>query len=133
MVDGPAIYDSAAQFPDRYQRHKQDLALGRICQRRGYTAIVDGNLHVPGGAISNADRDPDRYSDSNSHSDRNANCYSNSYAYADSHANGDSDGYAYTDTYAYVDAYGPAEIKPDTKAATDPAAAALACSGIWKR
>jgi len=87
----------------------------------------------------------DRHSDGNSHADSYANGDSNGYAYTDSYANGHSNSYAYTDSYAYghsdsycygdgdVDAYGPAETKPDTKAAPDSAAAAVACSAIWKR
>src|SRR6266496_2387508 len=80
MVNGPAIYDSAAQLPDRYQRHKQDLALRRVCQRRYYTAELDGNLHVrTGESHANADRDSNR----NAYADSYAYCYSNSDAYAD--------------------------------------------------
>src|SRR5437867_8103453 len=109
--------------PDRYQRHKQNLALRRVCQRRYYAAVLDGNLHVRAGeSHANADR----HSDGNSHADSYANCDSNGYAYTDSYANGHSNSYAYTDSYAYghsnsnsnsdsdcycdvdVDAYGPA-------------------------
>jgi hypothetical protein len=94
MVNGPAICDSAAQLPDRYQRHKQDLALRRVCQRRCYTVVLDGNLHVRAGeSHANANRD----SDGNSHSDSNTNSYANS----DSDAYCDSHSYAYTDSYAY--------------------------------
>src|SRR6266481_5820349 len=64
--------------------------------------------------------------DSNSHaySYSNANAYADSYTYTD--ANTYSNSYAYTNTYANVDAYGPAETKPDTKAASDTAATSLA-------
>ena len=98
-----------------------------------------------GESHANADRDSNR----NSHADSYAYCDGNSYAHTDSYANGHSNSYAYTDSYAYghsnsnsdsdcycdvdVDAYGPAETKPDTKAAPDSAAAAVACSAIWKR
>jgi hypothetical protein len=92
MVNGPAIYDSAAQLPDRYQRYNQDLALGRVCQRRYYTAKLDGDLHVPRGSIPNANGYRD--SDGNSHSDGYANRDSNSYAYANSYSYGNGNGYS---------------------------------------
>ena len=88
--------------------------------------------------------DPDGHSHGDSHADSNTNGHSNSYAYTDSNAYGDSNSYAYadsnaygysnsyahTDSYAYVDAYGPAESKPDTKATSDTAAAAIVSLGI---
>jgi hypothetical protein len=86
------------------------LARRRVCQRRYYTAVLDGNLHVrTGDSHANADRD----SNGNSHADSDTNCDSDSYAYADSDANCDSDSYAYTDSdancdsdsYAYTDGY----------------------------
>ena len=104
---GSGVYDCAAQLPDRYQRHKPHLALRRLCQRRYYAAVLDGNLHLrTGESHANADRD----SDGNSHSHSNS--------------------YAYTDSYAYVDAYGPAETNPDTKATSDTAAAAIVRLGM---
>jgi len=105
LGNGPAIYDGAAQLPDRYQRHRPHLALRRVCQRRYYTAGIDGNLHLrTGESHANADR----------HSDSYAYGHSNGYAYTDSYANGDSNSYAYTDSYAnchsnsyaYTDSYG---------------------------
>ena len=101
MLDNElAIYDGAAQLPDRYQRHKPHLALRRVCQRRYYTAELDGNLHVrTGQSHANADRD----SNGNSHTDSYANGHSNGYAHTDSYAYCDSDSYAYTDSYAYCD------------------------------
>jgi hypothetical protein len=79
--------------------------------------------------------DPDGHRHGDSHSDSYAYGYSNSYAYTDSYAYCYSHSYAYaltygnsyahTDSYAYVDAYGPAEIKPDTKAISDTAASAI--------
>jgi hypothetical protein len=160
LDNGPAIYDSAAQLPDRYQRHKPHLALRRLRQRRHHTAVLDGNLHVPRGAISNANGDSDGNShtdsyangdsdsyaytdsyangdsDSYAHTDSDAYCDSDRYAYTDSNADGDSDGYAYTDSYAYVDAYSSAKSKPDTKAASDTATASVgsdfeACLRPW--
>jgi hypothetical protein len=83
-------------------------------------------------SLANANGDPDGHSHGDSHSDSNTNCDSNSYAYTDSYAYCYSDSYAYcySDSYAYVDAYGPAETKPDTKAATsDTAAAPVSGSG----
>ena len=74
-----------------------------------------------GDSHANADRD----SNGNSHADSDANCDSDSYAYTDSDANSHSNSYAYTDSYAY----GPAETKPDTKATSDTAAAAISGSG----
>ena len=117
MVNGPAIYHSAAQFPDRYQWHKQDLALGRLCQRRHYTAKLDGNLHVPRGTIPDADRDRD--SDGNSHSDGYANCDSNSYAYANSYR------YSNSNCYSNGDCDHTAAAFTDGAASTDTAAAPL--------
>src|SRR5437867_2583331 len=127
--------------PDRYQRHKQNLALRRVCQRRYYAAVLDGNLHVrTGESHANADRDRDgnshtdryAYGDSNgyAHTDSYAYCDSDSYAYTDSYAYGDSNGYAYTDSYAYCDANfvtasnadGPAEVYSDAATAADAAA-----------
>jgi hypothetical protein len=68
------------------------LALRRVCQRRDYTATLDGNLHLRTGVShANADRD----SDGNAHTDSDAHCDSDGYAYADSYANGHSDSYAY--------------------------------------
>jgi len=136
LDDGPAIYDSAAQLPDRYQRDKQNLALRRVCQRRYHTAELDGNLHVcTGESHANADRDSDGNSHSDSYANRDSNGYaytdsnangdSNGYAHTDSNANGDSDSYAYTHSYAYVDTNNPAETKPDTKAAPDAAASSV--------
>jgi hypothetical protein len=145
-----AIYDRAAQLPDRYQRHKPHLALRRLCQRRYHTAVLHGNLHLRRGeSHANADRD----SDGNAHTDSYAYCNSNSYAYTDSYAYGHSnsyaytdsyayghsdsyaytdsyayghsDSYAYTDSYAYVDTNNPAETKPDTKATSDAAASSV--------
>ena len=123
MDNGRVFYDSAAQLPDRYQRHKQNLALRRVCQRRYYAAVLDGNLHVrTGESHANADRDRD----GNSHSDSNTNGDSNGYAHTDSYA------YCDSDSYAYVDAYGPAETKPDTKATSDTAASPIVRSGSEK-
>ena len=80
-----------------------------------------------------------RNSDANPHRVAKCYCYcdSNSYAYTDSYANGDGNSYAYTDSYAYGDANfvtasnadGPAEIKPDTKATPDTAAAPVGGTG----
>jgi hypothetical protein len=74
--------------------------------------------------------DPDSYAYCYAYADSNAYCYSHSYAYTDGYANCHGNGYAYTDSYANVDAYGPAESKPDTKATSDPAAAAIVILAI---
>jgi hypothetical protein len=102
---------------------------------------------VPGGAIPNANgychsncngyrhsncgSFGDAYSDRNRYSYSDANGYSNSYCYIDSYAN------CYCNSYCYTDAYLHTETTPDAKryafakAASDPAAAALACSAVW--
>ena len=91
MDNGPAIYDRAAQLPDRYQRHRPHLALRRVCERRYYTAGLDGNLHVPRGSIPNA----------NGHGNRHSNCGSFGDAYSNSYRNRDGNSYSHTDSYAY--------------------------------
>jgi hypothetical protein len=111
---GSGVYHCAAQLPDRYQRHRPHLALRRVCQRRHYTAVLHGNLHLRGGeSIAYADRDSNSYAHTDSYADRDsnryaytdsyANCDSNGYAYAHSYANCDGNRYAYTDSYANCD------------------------------
>jgi len=98
LGNGPAIYDGAAQLPDRYQRHRPHLALRRLRQRRYYTAVLDGNLHLrTGESHANA------YGHSNCHAYTDSYAYSDShsYAYTHSYAYGDSHSYAYTHSYAY--------------------------------
>jgi hypothetical protein len=131
LVNGPTFHDGAAQLPDRYQRHKPHLALRRLCQRRYYTAGLDGNLHLrTGESHANADGD----SNGNAHSDSYAYGHSNSYAYADSYANGHGNGNAHTDSYANGDVdtntNNPAENNSDTKASAHTAAAAIVRLGI---
>ena len=94
----PALCDCTAQLPDRYQRHRPHLALRWVCQRRYYTAKLDGNLYLrPGESQPNADSDTNGYSNSYAYADGYAYCDSNSYAYTDSYAycNGNSNSYAY--------------------------------------
>ena len=113
----------------------------------------DSNSYAYTDSYANSDSNSYAYTDSyancdsnsNAHTDGYANSDSNSYAYTDSYANGYSNSYAHTDGYAYcdsdgnahtdgyancdgngdVDAYGPAETKPDTKAASDTAASPI--------
>jgi hypothetical protein len=131
LGNGPVIYDGAAQLPDRYQWHKPHLALRRLRQRRDYTAGLDGNLHLPRRAIPNANG----YAHSNSNGYRYSNCGS----FGDAYRNSNSYSHSRSYSYCYSDAYLHTETNPDAKrcafakAAPDSAAAAVACSGIWKR
>jgi hypothetical protein len=91
---GSGVYDCAAQLPDRYQRHKPDLALRRVCQRRYYTAVLDGNLHLRAGE-SHAN------GDSNSYTYCYANCYAN--------CNGDTYAYGYAANNSHTQVCADAE------------------------
>jgi len=143
MVNGPAIYDSAAQFPDRYQWHKQDLALWRVCQRRYYAAVLDGNLHVPGSAVPNANgycnSNCYRHSNCGSFGDAYSNCYRHSNSYSNRNRNRDSysNCYRHSNSNSYAYCYSNGDRTPagftDAASASDSSASALACSGIWKR
>jgi len=110
---GSCVHERTAQLSHRHRRHDEDLADRRL---RYYwrTDSLDGNLHVPRGAIPHADTDGHGNGNCNSNGDINTNCYGYGYTYAyllnlhypiadtDGHGNRDcnSDSYAYTDSYA---------------------------------
>jgi hypothetical protein len=95
---GSGVYDCAAQLPDRYQRNGPHLALRRVCQRRYYTAKLDGNLHLR---------------TRESHANTDCNCNTDCSSYCDCNAYGDSHSYGHCDTYCNTYAYCHSHIHTD--------------------
>jgi len=125
---------SFPRIRDQRAVHRTGLLASRLewddLLRRRSLRESNSDTNTNGYGYSHSDSDSNGHSNSYAYTDSNAYGYSNSYAHTDSYAYGYSNGYAHTDSYAYVDADGPAETKPDTKATSDTAAAAIVSLGM---